>query len=145
MPCSGTAGPTPAWRSRTSARNDWEVLVGELSTVERQITEDMLESGQISIGPVEQGRLGLGNHSTDVEMVASGETITAVWTAGRRHLSGEALAEFLQDTAQVGGLLRLERRGTDAIEVVVRPPGATLSGPGPRFAAAAPVVGPAAS
>lgn len=119
--------------------------MGELSTVERQITEDMLDNGHISIGAVEQSRLGLGNHSADVTLIGAGETIQAVWTAGRRRLSGEALAEFLQDTAQVGGLLRLERRRTDAIEVVVRPPAATLSGYRPGIAVAAPVTRPAAS
>ncbi|MFG2109823.1 SNF2-related protein [Micromonospora chersina] len=101
--------------------------MGELVSVERVITEQLLEIGEISLGPVEHTRLRLPSHSADLTVVVDDESLPVAWIAGRRRLHGEALAEYLQDTARVGGLLRLERRGEDALRLVVSAPGARLS------------------
>ncbi|MGC5021334.1 SNF2-related protein [Micromonospora sp. DT47] len=101
--------------------------MGELVNVERVITAELLENGEISLGPAEQTRLGLPSHSADLTVVADDESLPVAWVAGRRRLHGEALAEYLQDTARVGGLLRLERRGGDALRIVVSAPGVRLS------------------
>ncbi|WP_146228156.1 SNF2-related protein [Micromonospora sp. S4605] len=101
--------------------------MGELVSVERTITAELLENGEISLGPVEQTRLGLPSHSADLALVVDDESLAVAWVAGRRRLHGEALAEYLQDTARVGGLLRLERRGDGPLRLVVSAPGAHLS------------------
>ncbi|MGR6320060.1 SNF2-related protein [Micromonospora soli] len=103
--------------------------MGELVSVERIITAALLENGEISLGPVEQTRLGLPSHSADLALVVDDESLAVAWVAGRRRLHGESLAEYLQDTARVGGLLRLERRGEGPLRLVVSAPGAQLSYP----------------
>ncbi|WP_165435764.1 SNF2-related protein [Micromonospora violae] len=101
--------------------------MGELVSVERVITAQLLEEGMISLGPMEQARIRLPTHSADLTLVADGESLPVAWIAGRRCLHSEALADYLQDTARVGGLLRLERRGGDALRLIVSAPGARLS------------------
>ncbi|MFI1996074.1 SNF2-related protein [Actinoplanes sp. NPDC020271] len=100
--------------------------MGELVSIERVITDALLEHGEIILSTAELHRLGFGEHSAEVTLVAAGEQVPALWTAGRRQLSGEALAEYLQDTARVGGLLRLEKRGAAVVELVLLPPAARL-------------------
>ncbi|MEV5693054.1 SNF2-related protein [Micromonospora globbae] len=101
--------------------------MGELVSVERVITTELLENGEISLGPVEQARLGLPSHSADLTLVVDDEALAVAWVAGRRRLHGEALAEYLQDTARVDGLLRLERRSDGPLRLVISAPGARLS------------------
>ncbi|MGW3808285.1 SNF2-related protein [Micromonospora sp. NPDC005113] len=98
-----------------------------MASVEKVINAEMLESGEVSLGPVESARLGLANHSLDLTLVVEEESLPVAWVAGRRRLLGETLAEYLQDTGRIGGLLRLERRGSEAIRLVVLAPGARLS------------------
>src|SRR5690606_38094924 len=86
------------------------------------VTEVMLERGEISIGPTEQRRLGLPDRSDSVKVTVGDDTIPVVWTAGRRLLHGESLVEFLQDTARVGDLVRLERGSDGDLELVVHAP-----------------------
>ncbi|MFI7207740.1 SNF2-related protein [Micromonospora aurantiaca (nom. illeg.)] len=101
--------------------------MAELVSVERVVTAELLENGEISLGPVEQNRLGLPTYSADLSLVVDEESLAVAWVAGRRRLHGEALAEYLQDTARVGGLLRLERRTGGPLRLVVSAPGARLS------------------
>ncbi|MEU4772679.1 SNF2-related protein [Micromonospora sp. NPDC023644] len=101
--------------------------MGELVSAERIITTELLENGEISLGPVEQTRLGLPSHSADLGLVVDDELLAVAWVAGRRRLHGEALTEYLQDTARVGGLLRLERRSDGPLRLVVSAPGVPLS------------------
>ncbi|MEH0934251.1 DEAD/DEAH box helicase [Micromonospora psammae] len=115
-------------------------------SVERVISAELLESGEISLGPVESARLGLANHSVALTLVVDGESLPVAWVAGRRRLLGETLAEYLQDTGRIGGLLRLERRGDEAIRLVVLAPGTRLSA-APRLPglASTPGAGPVAA
>jgi len=92
------------------------------ASVERSVTEAMLERGEISIGPTEQRRLGLPDRSDSVRVKVGDESIEVAWTAGRRLLHGESLMEFLQDTARVGDLLRLERRSDGDLALVAHAP-----------------------
>ena len=94
-------------------------VVVELVSVERSITEAMLEAGEIQIGPDEQQRLGLPDHSEDLLLDADGDTVPVRWVAARRRLTGTALAEYLQDTGRIDGLLRLARRDLGRIELIV--------------------------
>ncbi|WFE36633.1 SNF2-related protein [Micromonospora sp. WMMD975] len=114
--------------------------------MERPITAELLEGGEVSLGPAEATRLGLANHSVDLTLVVEQESLPVTWVAGRRRLVGEALTEYLQDTGRVGGLLRLERRGGEAIRLIVLAPGARLSSAArlPGLVATAPA-GPVAS
>ena len=100
--------------------------MSEMASVEREITEELLELGEISLGPAEAQRLGLGEIATDLAIAAGGEVLAAVWLAGRRRLTGEPLADYLQDVGLVGGLIRLERRVDAGLRLVVRPPVARL-------------------
>jgi superfamily II DNA or RNA helicase len=125
--------------------------MAELSSVERVVTEQILETGEIGLGPAEARHLGLGEHTSEVALAAGQESLAAVWIAGRRRLAGEDLAEYLQDTAVVGGLLRIERRGT-GLSLRILPPGTRLAVTATRIAvtttqprpASAPVTGPSA-
>ncbi|MEU0553263.1 helicase-related protein [Dactylosporangium sp. NPDC006015] len=115
-------------------------------SVERTVTEAMLDTGEISLGPAEQRRLDLGDQSASLTVTVDGEQLPVVWTAGRRNLSGESLLEYLQDTARIGDLLRLERRADGAMELVVHAPLTNFSGtssPGwPVAAATLPTASP---
>ncbi|MGN9911103.1 SNF2-related protein [Phytohabitans sp. LJ34] len=104
--------------------------MSERVTVERTLTEEMLNLGEIPLGPAEQRRLRLGDHSTALVLIADRDEVPAVWTAGRRRLTGEALLEHLQDTGRVGDLVRLERQGDGPIDLVVRTPARGLSAGG---------------
>ncbi|MGW3606531.1 SNF2-related protein [Micromonospora sp. NPDC005161] len=115
-------------------------------SVERVISAELLEGGEISLGPVESARLGLTKHSVALTLVVDGESLPVAWVAGRRRLHGETLTEYLQDTGRIGGLLRLERRGDEAIRLVVLAPGTRLS-VAPRLpgVASTPGAGPVAA
>ncbi|GII25716.1 helicase-related protein [Planosporangium mesophilum] len=93
--------------------------MAERTSVERTITEEMLDSGEIQLGPVEQQRLGIPDRSTALTLVADGDELSVSWAGGRRRLTGEPLLEYLQDTGRIGGLVRLERRDGGQIELVV--------------------------
>lgn len=94
--------------------------------VEKEVTEDLLESALISFGPKEQERLALPEHSGDVKVSLDGEEILAAWNARSRHLSGEDLAERLQEYAQVGWLLRFHHRAGELRLAIVERVGRTL-------------------
>lgn len=91
------------------------------ASVEKTVTEAMLLAGEITIGAAEQARLGFPDHSDAFDVIAADETLPVVWTAGRRTLTGEALLDFLQDTARVGDVVRIERRD-GALSLVVQAP-----------------------
>lgn len=95
--------------------------MSDRASVEKTVTESMLTTGEITIGVQEQERLGFPHHSDVFAVVTGAEELPVAWTAGRRRLSGEALQEFLQDTARIGDLLRLELRGGDLSLVVLSP------------------------
>lgn len=93
------------------------------ASVEKEITEDLLGSGLITFGPAERDRLGLPEHSGEVELLIDGEEITASWRARTRHLTGETLTDRLQEYAQVGWLLRFDKAdGAITCAVVPRRP-----------------------
>ena len=81
------------------------------AVVEKEISEDLLESAIVSFGPKEQESLGLPEHSGEVVLDLDGDEVRATWNARSRHLTGEALADRLQEFAQVGWLIRFSRLG----------------------------------
>lgn len=87
--------------------------MSDAAVVERVLDGETLETGHVRLGPREQERLGLPEHSGDVEISFHDGTLVAQWVARSRVLSGEALCERLQEWAQEGWLLRLERRDGD--------------------------------
>ncbi|GAA1817468.1 DEAD/DEAH box helicase family protein [Planosporangium flavigriseum] len=93
--------------------------MAERISVEKTITEDMLDSGEIPLGPVEQQRLGIPDRSTALTLIADGDELPVAWSGGRRRLTGEPLLEYLQDTGRIGGLVRLEARDGGQLELVV--------------------------
>ena len=91
-------------------------------TVEKRITPQLLEAGQLALSPNECAALALPEHSTTIDIELEGETFAARWSGRSRQLSGEQLSERLQDYGQVGGLLRL--RAVDQVyRLLLLPPG----------------------
>ena len=90
--------------------------------IEKRLTEQLLETGELTLTEKECQSLELPQHSTTVELELEGEAFTAQWTGRGRVLSGDFLAERLQDYGQVNGLLRL-RRVDDIYRLQLLPPG----------------------
>lgn len=93
--------------------------MAELTSIDRTITEAMLNDGEIQLGPEELGHLGLPEHSEDLMVRADDEPIQVHWAAARRRLTGEALADYLQESGRIGGLVRLVRQDQGVIQLVV--------------------------
>ncbi|MGY4867316.1 helicase-related protein [Mycolicibacterium elephantis] len=90
--------------------------------IEKRLTETLLEDGALALTERECAALELPEHSTTVELELDGESFTAQWNGRGRHLSGEYLAERLQDYGQVSGLLRLRLVG-QVYRLQLLPPG----------------------
>lgn len=91
----------------------------ERASVEKTIDVAMLETGEVRLTQREQHLLELSDRSGALPLVADGETMSVLWTAGRRTLTSERLLDFLQDTARTDDLLRLERRQGAGLEASV--------------------------
>src|SRR5689334_21213736 len=91
--------------------------------IEKRITDQLLEAGQLVLTPLERASLSLPEHSSTIDIELEGETFHAQWSGRSRHLSGDLLAERLQDYGQIGGLLRLRRVGP-VYRLLLLPPGA---------------------
>ena len=93
----------------------------ELASIEKRLTTQMIESGELPLGPMEHEALGLKLHSQEVLVsVAGGDHFYAQWSGRGRRLGGETLQESLQLNARVDDLLRLCRI-PDGLEMVVVP------------------------
>ncbi|MBJ7339760.1 helicase-related protein [Mycolicibacterium sp.] len=93
--------------------------------IEKRITPQLLEAGELSLTEREQTALGLPEHSTTISVELEREAFKAQWSGRSRHLSGEVLTERLQDYGQSGGLLRL-RLVDDVYRLLLLPPGAAM-------------------
>jgi superfamily II DNA or RNA helicase len=92
--------------------------------IEKRINDQLLETGELTLTDRECAALTLPEHSTTITIELEGETFGAQWSGRGRHLSGDMLAERLQDYGQDGGLLRL-RLVDDVYRLVLLPPSAT--------------------
>jgi superfamily II DNA or RNA helicase len=105
--------------------------------VEKRITQQLLESGELALTPLECTALALPEHSTTIELQLEGETFGAQWSGRSRQVSGDVFTERLQDYGQVGGLLRL--RAVDTIyRLQLLPPGSPTRISQPTWAPTAP-------
>ncbi|MCV7421376.1 DEAD/DEAH box helicase family protein [Mycobacterium yunnanensis] len=93
--------------------------------IEKRITQQLLEAGELALTGREQAALGLPEHSTTVSLDLEGESFQAQWSGRSRKLSGEVLSERLQDYGQSGGLLRL-RLVESVYRLLLLPPGAVM-------------------
>lgn len=102
--------------------------------IEKRISHQLLESGELSLTKLESNALTLPEHSATIGMELEGEPFHAQWSGRSRHLSGDLLTERLQDYGQERGLLRIRLVG-DVYRLELLPPGA----PGLITAAAPPI------
>jgi superfamily II DNA or RNA helicase len=92
--------------------------------IEKRVTQQLLESGQVGLTELEASDLELPEHSNTVEAELEGERFSVQWSGRGRLLTGEILAERLQDYGQVNGLLRV-RLVEDAYRLTLLPPGSS--------------------
>ncbi|TFV61501.1 ATP-dependent helicase [Mycobacterium sp. PS03-16] len=90
--------------------------------IEKRITHQLLETGELALTERECAALSLPEHSSSIAVELDGEQFRAQWSGRSRHLTGDMLAERLQDYGQDGGLLRL--RPVDQVyRLQLLPPG----------------------
>lgn len=92
-------------------------------SVYKPLTDDVLESGEVSFGPQEAAHLALPKHSTPdvVVQLPAGQPLYVAWDARRRTLHGDGLHEFLELEGRAGWMLRAERSdGVIRISVVAQ-------------------------
>lgn len=90
--------------------------------IEKRITQQLLETGELALTERESAALELPEHSSTIDLELEGERLSAQWSGRSRHLTGEVLTELLQDWGQDGGLLRL-RRVDNVYRLQLLPPG----------------------
>ncbi|CAM2951633.1 helicase [Mycobacterium intermedium] len=93
--------------------------------IEKKLTHQLLESGELVLTAAECTALGLPEHSTTITIELEGEHFGVQWSGRSRKLCGDQLTERLQDYGQVGGLLLL-RRVDESYRLQLLPPGATI-------------------
>ena len=93
--------------------------------IEKRITHQLLEAGELVLTPTERAALNLPEHSTTIDIDLEGEKFGAQWSGRSRKLSGDLLTERLQDYGQVGGLMRL-RLVDQTYRLLLLPPGAAI-------------------
>lgn len=90
--------------------------------IEKRITQQLLESGELSLTERECAALTLPEHSSSLDLELDGEPFHAQWSGRGRQLTGDVLTERLQDYGQDGGLLRL-RLVEQTYRLQLLPPG----------------------
>lgn len=90
--------------------------------IEKRITPQLLESGELALTERESAALNLPGHSTTVTLELDGEEFHAQWSGRSRQLHGDLLTERLQDYGQDRGLLRLRLVG-EVYRLTILPPG----------------------
>lgn len=93
--------------------------------IEKRITQELLEAGELALSPRERADLNLPEHSTTIEIDLDGEVFGAQWSGRTRQLSGDVFTERIQDYGQVGGLLRL-RFVDQKYRLLILPAGSVL-------------------
>jgi superfamily II DNA or RNA helicase len=93
--------------------------------IEKRITHQLLDSGELVLTPKEREALLLPEHSTTITVDVEGETFHAQWSGRSRKLTGEILTERIQDYGQADGLLRL-RAVDQTYRLQLLPPGTTM-------------------
>ncbi|MGD9512519.1 SNF2-related protein [Mycolicibacterium sp.] len=93
--------------------------------LEKRITHQLLESGELSLTEREREALTLPAHSTTLALELDGETFHTQWSGKSRQLTGDMLTERMQDYGQDGGLLRLRQVG-DVYRLQLLPPGSPM-------------------
>lgn len=93
--------------------------------VEKRITHQLLDTGELSLTERDREALTLPAHSTTLTLELDGETFHAQWSGKSRQLTGDILTERMQDYGQDGGLLRL-RLVDDVYRLSILPPGAEM-------------------
>ena len=96
--------------------------------IEKRVTQQLLESGELTLTERECAALTLPEHSTTLALELEGEEFHAQWSGRGRHLSGDLLTERLQDYGQEGGLLRL-RLVDHVYRLLLLPPGTAIQFP----------------
>ncbi|OBA90701.1 helicase [Mycolicibacterium mucogenicum] len=94
--------------------------------IEKRITQQLLEAGELVLTDLEATTLTLPRHSTTVTLDLEGEQFHAQWSGRSQKLDGDVLAERLQDWGQEGGLLRL-RVVDQVFRLTLLPRGAEFS------------------
>lgn len=93
--------------------------------IEKRITYQLLDTGEIILSANERTALLLPEHSTSITIELEGEQFVAQWSGRSRKISGETLLERLQEYGQEQGLLRL--RAVDQVyRLAVLPPGTAM-------------------
>lgn len=90
--------------------------------IEKRITPQLLESGELTLTERESAALTLPGHSTTVTLELDSEEFHAQWSGRSRQLHGDLLTERLQDYGQDRGLLRLRLVG-EVYRLTILPPG----------------------
>lgn len=90
--------------------------------IEKRITHQLLESGELHLTERECTELTLPAHSTTLTLELEGEQFHAHWSGRSRQLTGDLLTERLQDYGQDGGLFRL-RLVDQVYRLSLLPPG----------------------
>ena len=59
--------------------------------IEKRITQQLLEAGELVLTPTERADLALPEHSTTINIELEGEAFGAQWSGRTRQLSGDML------------------------------------------------------
>lgn len=79
--------------------------------IEKRITRQLLEAGELVLTERESAAVALPQHSSTVTIELEGEKFYAQWNGRSRQLQGDKLKESLEDYGQERGLLRLRLVG----------------------------------
>ncbi|BBX27445.1 DEAD/DEAH box helicase [Mycolicibacterium alvei] len=90
--------------------------------IEKRITQQLLEAGELTLTEREAADLALPQHSTTLSFELEGEPFHVQWSGRSRQLTGDLLTERLQDYGQDRGLLRLRQVG-EVYRLLLLPPG----------------------
>ncbi|MBB2989642.1 superfamily II DNA or RNA helicase [Mycolicibacterium iranicum] len=90
--------------------------------IEKRITHQLLETGELGLTERECAALLLPEHSSSIQLELESEPFLAQWNGRSRQLTGDLLTERLQDYGQDGGLLRLRLVG-QVYRLQLLPPG----------------------
>ena len=93
--------------------------------IEKRITVQLLESGELSLTERECAALSLPEHSATIILDLDGQSFGAQWNGRSRNLRGDLLTDRLQDYGQDQGLLRLRLVG-EVYRLQLLPPGSPM-------------------
>lgn len=93
--------------------------------IEKRITLQLLETGELSLSERDCAALSLPEHSATIMLDLDGESFGAQWNGRSRNLRGDLLTDRLQDYGQDQGLLRLRLVG-EVYRLQLLPPGSPM-------------------